>query len=93
MSTHAAPSRVEYLSDVRERILDAHQDWGLLGFDVTTHQPHHDPTPLRIGTKTFAHGIGTHANSEITLGLDGEYEAFEAEVGLVWEDNSVGAGN
>ncbi len=91
MSTHAAPSRVEYLSDVRERILDAHQDWDLLGFDVTTHQPHHTPLPLRIKDKTYARGLGTHANSEIIVGLDGEYEAFEAEVGLVWEDNSVGA--
>jgi hypothetical protein len=87
----AAPPKVEYLSDLRDRILDAQQDWGVMGFDVTVHQPDRTPWPLRIKDKTYAKGIGTHANGEITVALDGEYEAFEAEVGLVWEENSVGA--
>jgi hypothetical protein len=37
---------------------------------------------LSIAGKTFQHGLGTHANSKIVYELQGEYERFEAKVGV-----------
>ena len=45
--------------------------------------------PLTIGTRKFAHGVGTHAPSIATFDLDGKAVAFEADVGV---DAEVGAG-
>ena len=39
------------------------------------------PQPLRLGTQTFAHGIGTHANSVITYLLPEGYPRFRATAG------------
>jgi hypothetical protein len=39
--------------------------------------------PLRIGQKTYAKGIGLHANAEVCVQLDGRYEVFQAEVGVL----------
>jgi alpha-galactosidase len=39
-------------------------------------------TPLRLGTQTFAHGLGTHANSEIVLRLPAEARRFQSSVGI-----------
>ena len=44
---------------------------------------------LTIGTRKFAHGVGTHAPSSATFDLDGKAVAFEADVGV---DAEVGAG-
>jgi alpha-galactosidase len=38
--------------------------------------------PLGIGGQAFAHGVGTHANSEFWLVLDGQPGAFSAKVGV-----------
>ena len=38
--------------------------------------------PLKIGEKTFADGVGTHADSEMELALDGKAERFTAQVGV-----------
>src|SRR5689334_1004296 len=38
--------------------------------------------PLRIGDRTFSHGLGTHARSEIVYDLDGHYERLSAWVGI-----------
>lgn len=43
-------------------------------------------TPLRIGATAFAHGIGTHANSEALILLDGQASRFTARVGV--DDNA-----
>lgn len=40
-----------------------------------------DGDPLAIGDKTYQRGIGSHANSEMTFFLNGEYKRFYAEVG------------
>ncbi len=39
-------------------------------------------TPLRIGTNTYTHGLGTHANSEVVLGLPAGAKRFRASVGI-----------
>jgi len=38
--------------------------------------------PLRIGKRTFKHGIWVHAPSDVAYALDGKYERFEAWVGM-----------
>lgn len=39
-------------------------------------------TPLRIGTEDFRHGLGTHANSELVIGVPANARAFAASVGI-----------
>ena len=39
-------------------------------------------SPLRIGTQTYARGIGTDAPSRITYQLDGAYHTFAADIGI-----------
>ena len=39
-------------------------------------------TPLRIGTKRYAHGLGTHSFSEVRVRLPGPAKRFEAEIGV-----------
>ena len=41
-----------------------------------------DGNPLKVGGKTYAHGVGAHANSSATFRLDGKAISFEAKVGL-----------
>ena len=72
----------EYLSDHPELILSSTQDWGVLGSDTAAHIPDKEGTPLQIGEKIFAKGLGHHANGVITLLADGQYESFDAEVGI-----------
>lgn len=46
-------------------------------------------TPIRIGQQEFAHGLGTHANSEIVLHVPDGARAFEAFAGI---DNNFDTG-
>ncbi|MHB8521652.1 MAG: NPCBM/NEW2 domain-containing protein [Limisphaerales bacterium] len=72
----------DYISDHPELILSSEQSWGELGFDTAAHAADKPGELLRIGERSFAKGLGHHANGTITLLLDGRYESFEAEVGL-----------
>ncbi len=38
--------------------------------------------PIRIGDRTFRHGLGTHAPSEVVYDLGGQYDRFAAWVGV-----------
>ncbi len=38
--------------------------------------------PIRIGDRTFAHGLGMRANNSVTYRLDGRYHRFQGWVGL-----------
>ncbi len=77
------PNKVEYLSDIFfDRVAFSKQGWGKLGIDTATHAPDKAPLPLRIKDSEYEKGIGTHAPSEINIELDGEYEAFEADIGI-----------
>lgn len=47
-------------------------------------------TPLRIGSQAFRHGIGTHAVSEIVVGVPEGARAFRAMVGIDNNDSTGG---
>ena len=38
--------------------------------------------PLRVGERTFTHGLGTHARSDIVYDLNGQYDRLAAWVGI-----------
>ena len=48
-------------------------------------------TPLSIGGERFERGVGTHANSECWITLDGQAKSFRAQVGVDDNANSDGA--
>jgi alpha-galactosidase len=47
-------------------------------------------TPLRIGSKPFEHGLGTHARSEIVVEVPPRARSFEAMVGVDHNDDTAG---
>ncbi len=48
-------------------------------------------TPITLGSRVYAHGVGTHANSMFQVPLDGKAERFEATVGV--DDETKGQGS
>ncbi len=57
---------------------------GELGLDTKV-VPSDQPAPkLRIKDQEYARGIGHHASGSIVVDLSGQFETFEAEVGLRW---------
>jgi len=73
---------IEYLSDVRYRMVHTHQGWGQLGLNTCAFERGKTRIPLRIGEKEYKKGLGHHAPGEIVIDLGGDYERFEADVGL-----------
>jgi chitodextrinase/glucose/arabinose dehydrogenase len=41
-----------------------------------------DGPPLRLGTQTYAKGLGVHSRSEVSYALGGAYTRFKADIGL-----------
>jgi hypothetical protein len=89
LSFAASPSIVqsaaqipEYVGDHPELILASSQAWGELGLNTAAHAPGQAAVPLRILDKSYAKGLGHHANGSITVLLGGEFSAFDAEVGI-----------
>src|ERR1035438_8792821 len=72
----------EYLGDHPELMLSTSQAWGELGWNVAAHAPGMAGAPLQIGERTYAKGLGHHANGSVQVLLDGEYAGFDADVGL-----------
>lgn len=86
------PARVQYLDEVlNERMLFHTQGWGILGINTATHAEGKTPQKLRIKDAVYERGLGTHAGGEIVLTLDGQYETFEAEIGVLWQGGNVGS--
>jgi hypothetical protein len=56
--------------------LEARQDWGELRRNASV-----QGNPMRIGSKIFSRGLGTHSNSRIVYKLGGRYRRFTAYVG------------
>jgi hypothetical protein len=83
----------EYLSDIaEERGLVSTQAFGHLGFDTAVVPGDGRPAqPLRIKDKTYSKGLGHHAPGEMVIDLDGEYLAFEAELGVQWQGGKTGS--
>ncbi len=63
------------LGDLEPR--SQHQGWGELQIDLGV-----AGAGLSIGGRAFAHGLGTHAASEIVYDLEGNAETFSAWVGV-----------
>ncbi len=78
----AQSTNVEYLGDQPELILSATPGWGEMGWNLAAHAPGQTGAPLQIGSRTFAKGLGHHANGDIVVDLDGRFTRFEALVGL-----------
>ncbi len=72
----------EFLSEHRGRLVYHQQGWGELGFNVAAHIRGQPGSPLQIGGKKYARGLGHHAPGEIVVELNGEYARFEAAVGM-----------
>jgi hypothetical protein len=77
-----AAQQPDFIASHPELILNSDQSWGTLGLNVAAHQDGTPGQPLRIGNKTYSEGLGHHASGSITILLDGQYTAFDAEVGL-----------
>ena len=82
---------VEYLADLQHRFVYLQQGWGELGINTCAYAPGQTTLPLRIRDKEYARGLGHHAPGEIVVDLNGEYETFEAEVGVQWQGGQVGS--
>jgi hypothetical protein len=80
----AADPVVEYLADMPDRITSS-QDWGGLGFNTAVKPVDRPAMTLRVKDQEYQHGLGHHANGEITVTLDSQYKTFECEVGLQWQ--------
>ena len=78
----ARTAAIEFLGDHPELITASQQDWGELGLNRAAHAPGQVGTPLQIGEKHYATGVGHHANGTIKLSLEGDYSNFDAEVGV-----------
>ena len=71
-----------YLSDVKDdtpgvKLVSAKQGWKVLMTDKSN-----DGNTLSINGKKYEKGLGTHSIGEIVYELKGQFEKFEAEVGL-----------
>ena len=88
----AATDEWVYLSDVLCGICTYPLEYGkMLGLDATSYPlwPKAMPgEPLSIAGKRFAKGIGA-PHGDIVVVLDGEYDAFEAEVGVQTGDEGT----
>lgn len=81
----------ESLSDsLSERIVSVSQGWGELGLNtsVTAGQK---SLKLRIKDTEYARGLGHHANGEIVVDLGGQFQTFQAEIGIQWQDGDNAA--
>ncbi len=78
----------KYLStDLKDRLVSIVQGWGALGMDTAVVPPQRAPMKLRIKDKEYVHGLGHHANGELVIDLSGQFQTFEAEVGVQWQGN------
>ena len=80
-----------YLSDlVAEGGIVHDQQWGRLGLDTAMVEGSDTPK-IRIGRRTYQRGLGHHATGGILVDLNGQYEAFCAEVGVQWQGGGRGS--
>ena len=79
------PARAADTINLSSLDLRIKQDMGEFHRDQTA-----DGSPITIAGQKFDHGVGTHSNSSMSLGLDGKAEAFSAKVGVDDEITDVG---
>ena len=78
----AQATTTEWLGDSPGLVIASSQAWGELGWNVAAHAAGQQGQSLQIAGKTYARGLGHHANGTIAVSLEGRYAAFDAEVGL-----------
>ncbi|WP_406515850.1 NPCBM/NEW2 domain-containing protein [Streptomyces sp. NBC_00873] len=84
-----SPSGTAYVSDLP--FLSESNGWGPVERDKSNNDKSAgDGKTLTIGGKTYAKGLGAHANSEITFWLGSSCRTFHAEVGV---DDETGGGS
>jgi hypothetical protein len=89
---HLAAQDLDYLSDPDAGIALTHsQAWGDFGRDTAAARPGGVGSPMRIGDRTFARGLGHHANGEIVVDLRGQYSSFRCLVGVQWQAGNRGS--
>ncbi len=84
-NTQAAEPKAEFLSDTLAERITSSQAWGELGLNTAVKPTNRPADKLRIGDKQYQHGLGHHANGEISVALDGLFKTFDCEVGLQWQ--------
>jgi NPCBM/NEW2 domain-containing protein len=81
-----AAAEPEYLADqLADRIIHANQGFGTLGLNRAVVPSHRPGRKLRIGAIEYERGLGMHAQGVVAIDLGGEFETFDAEVGLQWQ--------
>lgn len=61
------------------------QDHSVLGYGRSCIE-----SPIRLGSQTFEHGLGTHANSELAVSVPAGAARFQATVGIDSNDDTQG---
>ena len=80
-----------YLGDKGAGVVMRHsQQWGDFGVNRAAAKTGGIGTPLQVGEKTYAKGLGHHANGEIIVDLRGQYSSFAAMVGVQWQGGDRG---
>ena len=80
ISLHVLQGKAVYLTDLKP-LTTAVEAYNGLAWPWTADRSVKG-NPLRIGDQTFDKGLGSHAKTTLTYGLDGQYRRFEAQVGL-----------
>ncbi len=83
--------KMEWLSDIPDRLVHVEQGWGELGMNVSAHASGQEPLKMQIGSKPYAKGLGHHAPGVIVVDLEGRYDAFDAEVGVQQQNSTEGS--
>ncbi|MHB1455486.1 MAG: NPCBM/NEW2 domain-containing protein [Armatimonadota bacterium] len=91
MCIHQAKCEAVYISDIPEVIFSHEQTWGILGLNTATHSADQKLQQIKIGDKVYSKGLGTHANSDISILLDGRYQVFDADIGLHQDPSGQGS--
>ena len=92
VSASRAPAQeAAYLGDKGAGVVMSHsQQWGDFGLNRAAAKTGGIGFPLQVGEKTYAKGLGHHANGEITVDLRGQYSSFAAMVGVQWQGGDRG---
>ncbi|NQT11346.1 MAG: NPCBM/NEW2 domain-containing protein, partial [Planctomycetes bacterium] len=87
------PARAaDFLGDKTAGISMSHeQQWGDFGLNVAAAATGGAGAPLQIGDKRYDRGLGHHANGEIVVDLQGQYELFHALLGVQWQGGDRGS--
>jgi NPCBM/NEW2 domain-containing protein/hydrazine synthase alpha subunit-like protein/WD40 repeat protein len=88
---YAPAQQAVYLGDPGAGVdFSYNQQWGDFGRNTAAAKPGTKGAALRVGEKTYAKGLGHHANGEIVVDLGRQYSSFAALVGVQWQGGNKG---